>query len=90
MNLERFQPRGYDEIGIPLPDKRIERQASPGTGIYAIGAGGLLIALGGALLAGLTVGGVSATPVRRTKVCPDCAETVLAEAKVCKHCGRLL
>jgi hypothetical protein len=22
-----------------------------------------------------------------TKKCPDCAETVLAEAKVCKHCG---
>ena len=25
---------------------------------------------------------------RPTKVCPDCAETVLAEAKVCKHCGK--
>jgi hypothetical protein len=23
---------------------------------------------------------------RRTKKCPDCAEVVLAEAKVCKHC----
>ena len=23
---------------------------------------------------------------RRFKTCPDCAETVLAEAKVCKHC----
>ncbi|MDP7724764.1 DUF2510 domain-containing protein [Mycobacterium sp. TY814] len=23
----------------------------------------------------------------RTKKCPDCAETILAEAKVCKHCG---
>jgi hypothetical protein len=22
-----------------------------------------------------------------TKKCPDCAETVLAEARVCKHCG---
>jgi hypothetical protein len=22
-----------------------------------------------------------------TKQCPDCAETVLAEAHVCKHCG---
>lgn len=21
-----------------------------------------------------------------TKVCPDCAETVLAEARICKHC----
>jgi hypothetical protein len=24
---------------------------------------------------------------RPTKTCPDCAETVLAEARVCKHCG---
>jgi len=22
-----------------------------------------------------------------TRKCPDCAETVLADAKVCKHCG---
>jgi hypothetical protein len=22
-----------------------------------------------------------------TKKCPDCAETILADAKVCKHCG---
>jgi hypothetical protein len=22
-----------------------------------------------------------------TKKCPDCAETVLADARVCKHCG---
>jgi len=22
-----------------------------------------------------------------TKTCPDCAETVLAAARVCKHCG---
>ena len=24
---------------------------------------------------------------QRTKTCPDCAETVLAAARVCKHCG---
>ena len=23
----------------------------------------------------------------QTKKCPDCAETILADAKVCKHCG---
>lgn len=28
---------------------------------------------------------VAAAPT--TKRCPDCAETVLAEAKVCRHCG---
>src|SRR4051812_48942770 len=30
----------------------------------------------------------SAAPVPQTHVkCPDCAELVLAEARVCKHCG---
>jgi predicted RNA-binding Zn-ribbon protein involved in translation (DUF1610 family) len=27
------------------------------------------------------------TPPKQTKKCPDCAETVLADAKVCKHCN---
>jgi hypothetical protein len=27
------------------------------------------------------------TSSRSTKKCPDCAETILADAKVCKHCG---
>ncbi len=26
-------------------------------------------------------------PTRATKKCPDCAETVLSDAHVCKHCG---
>jgi hypothetical protein len=30
------------------------------------------------------VAGIAAS---RHKVCPDCAETVKAEAKVCRHCG---
>jgi hypothetical protein len=29
----------------------------------------------------------SASPKQGIKQCPDCAETVLAAAKVCKHCG---
>lgn len=33
----------------------------------------------------------SAAPAVQTHVkCPDCAELVLAEARVCKHCGRKL
>jgi hypothetical protein len=66
----------------------VRETASPGVGIYAAGAGGLLVAYGGALLAGWGIWpGGSQLPARRTKRCPDCAETVLADARVCKHCG---
>lgn len=27
------------------------------------------------------------SPVKPKKDCPDCAETIFAAAKVCKHCG---
>ncbi len=62
--------------------------ATRGVGIYTVGAGGLLLTLSGAMLAGFAVGGVSPTPLRRTRTCPYCAESILVEAKVCKHCGR--
>lgn len=87
MNLTTTVPRGYDQFG-KLPDRKYEEQASPGTGTFTVGAGGLLIAFGGTLLAGLSLGGVTAAPMKRTKTCPDCAETVLADARVCKHCGK--
>jgi ribosomal protein S27E len=29
----------------------------------------------------------SGPPTNATKKCPDCAETVLSDARVCKHCG---
>jgi hypothetical protein len=29
----------------------------------------------------------AASPTTTLKRCPDCAETILADARVCKHCG---
>ena len=66
--------------------------ASPGLGVYAAGIGGLLMALGGALLAGWNFQGAGASSPKAsgdagTKTCPDCAESILGDARVCKHCG---
>ena len=33
------------------------------------------------------VGGLHSSYTASYKMCPDCAETVLAKANVCKHCG---
>jgi hypothetical protein len=64
-------------------------KASPGVGVYMVGVGGAAVLLGGLMLAG--VGGYAQAPTRGgTKKCPDCAETILVDARVCKHCGRLL
>jgi hypothetical protein len=48
--------------------------------------------LGWIVALAMSVGGTPPTapvawPQPATKRCPDCAETVLAEARVCKHCG---
>lgn len=76
------------ELVNPINDKPTGEAASSGLGIYAGGIGGALVAYGGLLLAGwdLWPGGRQA-PAKRTKRCPECAETVLDEARVCKHCG---
>lgn len=63
-------------------------KAKPGVGIYLAGAGGVLALIGGLRMRRDSE--VQIAPDRRsaaTKTCPDCAETVLAQARVCKHCG---
>jgi hypothetical protein len=67
--------------------------ASLGIALYVAGAG-VAVALVGSLMLRLSrpAGGVEpldggASVGARTKKCSDCAETVLADAKVCKHCG---
>ena len=59
---------------------------SPAVGLYAAGAAGVLAMFAGLILAGHVADSYRGAQ-RRTKACPDCAETVLAEARVCKHCG---
>jgi hypothetical protein len=53
--------------------------ANPGIAIYVAGAG----------VAAAFIGSVMLLRSRqaKTKKCPDCAETVPADANVCKHCG---
>ena len=53
--------------------------ANAGIAIYVAGAG----------IAAAFVGSVMLVQIRqaKTKKCPDCTETVLADANVCKHCG---
>lgn len=50
---------------------------------------GIAIYVAGAGVAAAFIGSVMLLRSRQTKTkkCPDCAETVLADANVCKHCG---
>lgn len=70
--------------------------AGAGLGIYAAGLGGALTAFGGFVLRaakpvseGSDTSSLAASlaELPATKTCPECAETVLAAAKVCKHCS---
>jgi hypothetical protein len=68
-------------------------KAGAGLGIYAAGLGGALTAFGGFILrAAKPIGEAegaspSLADMPPTKTCPECAETILAAAKVCKHCS---
>jgi hypothetical protein len=68
---------------------QVSETADPGIGIYAAGVGGAIAALGGVWILGFGIGpgGAQVPRGRPLKQCPDCAETVLADARVCKHCG---
>jgi hypothetical protein len=64
-----------------------------GIAIYVVGAGAALAVLGSlAMYKAERIDGVTEPSAvradnRATKQCPDCAETILAQARVCKHCG---
>ena len=51
-----------------------------GIAIYVAGAGALLATIGGWVMG-------HSSPAPGTKQCPECAEIILAAAKLCKHCG---
>jgi hypothetical protein len=70
----------------PFLHESIKVNGSPAIGIYAAGAAGLLAMFAGFILAGISVSSYQGAG-RRMKVCPDCAESVLKAARICKHCG---
>jgi hypothetical protein len=71
---------------VSLGGRSLTVNGSPGVGLYAAGAAGVLALFAGWVLAGQGASSFEAEG-QKTKVCPDCAETVLDAARVCKHCG---
>lgn len=60
-----------------------------GSAIYIAGAGTVLALIGGVLMR-QTAEPIETPIEEATRRCPDCAETILAAARVCKHCGARL
>jgi hypothetical protein len=83
LNAQKSHFQFYPIGAGGLPDTSVPATAgSPGVGLYvgivgAVVAAARLVAMRRIAIESLT----------ETKRCPDCAETVLAEATVCKHCG---
>jgi hypothetical protein len=73
-------------VGVAFTGQAISEKASPAIGIYAVGAAGLIAVFAGYAIA-TNRGALAPADSRETKTCPDCAETVLSAARVCKHCG---
>lgn len=61
--------------------------AANGIAIYVAGLGVALALVGSWMLPRRAAASAGGTLKRK---CPDCAETILADAKVCKHCGNRL
>jgi hypothetical protein len=67
--------------------------ASLGIALYVAGAGVAIALIGTVMLRQTQESGADDPLVaaweaaKTTKKCPDCAETILADAHVCKHCG---
>lgn len=79
-------------LGIALVYQSVEGDASGGSIGAVLALFGLVAApTGGWMLAASAVGDVADSAAtaweNRHKRCPDCAERVRAEARVCKHCG---
>lgn len=81
------------EFSFPV-DYRAEGTRTPGIYLALVSCLGLVAGFAGMWKAAFAHGSPSSislpslprtSPGRRK--CPDCAETVLAEARVCKHCG---
>jgi len=64
-------------------------KAGAGLGIYVSALGALLVLAGGLFMVGRSHSGKTAVDRNgeATKPCPDCAEDVRVDARVCKHCG---
>jgi zinc-ribbon domain len=69
-------PDGTPDTSVPATP------GSPGVGLY-VGIVGAVVAAAGLV----AMRRIAADGLAETKRCPDCAEIVLAQANVCKHCG---
>lgn len=85
--LETILNVGPGSGGSLLSVSRSYVTGTPAVGTYLVLVGGALGVLGTGLFVGFWRPLGLPAYTRRVKHCPDCAEAVLADARVCKHCG---